>query len=370
MTKTKASEITCVGDVKSELSFDSVVVLWRRLDDGELSDDESTATASDVDNDIPRPASATLLSMSTDKLVTLRQNVRDSRSPPLQSKTSADEDGIALKSDRVADAELATDKSSLKIAAMPTVRLERLSIEVTDKVPSEAAPVVQTPTAEHNYFSTSEPPSDERRKSGSSRLVDDSDDAIDVVDAKPPAPVPTLPLSVATDHCYCVPFLPSDDVLQSPVPAGVGSGVPQRGRKRQLSDVTNVPGSRELSSILPPVAVPPPRPRFQPRDLKSEIMTLLEFILGGVDAEDVLFLRRRYEQLLQIDSLSTDWLNDMHWVDHPTTFFTEPLLQPPPRKRRKHEVLDDRTAQHVTGQSASLYNMGHSRLSVLFFSHP
>ena len=139
----------------------------------------------------------------------------------------------------------------------------------------------------------------------------------------------------------------SDDVLRSPIRA---RAAPQRGRKRQLSDVTNVPGSRELSSLLPPVAVPPPRPRFQPRDLKSEIMTLLEFILGGVDTEDIMFLRRRYEQLLQFDSSSTDWLNDTHWVDHPATFFAEPLLQPPPRKRRKREILEDLSAQHVTGR--------------------
>jgi len=218
-------------------------------------------------------------------------------------------------------------------------------------VPSEEAAVIQkqTPAAEHNYFSTSEPPPHERQKSRTLQSVDDSDSAVDVVDTKPPSPVPTLPPSIATDHCYCVPFLPSDDVLRSPVPARVA---PQRGRKRQLSDVTNVSGSRELSSILPPAAVPLPRPKFPPRDLKSEIMTLLEFIFAGVDAEDIVFLRRRYEQLLQYDSSSTDWLNDTHWVDHPTTFFNEPLPRPPPRKRRKFDMLEDQSAQHVTGQLA------------------
>ena len=339
-------------DVKLQLT--PLVGLCHRLDDGELSDDESTATASDVD-DISQPAASAVLSTPADKLETLNQHdssVKDSRTLSLLSKPSAYEPAVSQKSDAAAHAESVTEKSSLKVATMPTVRLERLSIETTDKMPSEAATVIQkqTPATEHNYFSTSEPPLDDRRKSHPSRPIDDSDDAVEVVDAKPAAPVPTLPPSVATDHCYCVPFLPSDDVLRSPAAAPR-----QRGRKRQLSDVTNVAGSRELSSILPPVAVPPPRPRFPPRDLKSEIMTLLEFILGGVDAEDIAFLRRRYEQLLQFDSSSTDWLNDTHWVDHPTTFFTEPLLQlPPPRKRRKHEALDDTTAPHLTGELASL----------------
>ena len=334
-----------------------------------MSDDESTDTAtSDVDDDVCHPPSTAVLSTSTNKLETLLQDdsrIVDSQTTLLPSKTSTDETSMPLKSDITADAEMVTEKPSLKINAMPTVRLERLSIEVTDKVPLNKAPVSQKqmPAAEHNYFSTSEPPSDDHQKCRTSRLVDDSDNVVSVVDAKPPSPVPTLPPSIATDHCYCIPFLPSDDVLRSPVRSRVAS---QRGRKRQLSDVTNVSGSRELSSILPSFAMPLPKPQFLPRDLKSEIMMLLEFIFGGVDAEDILFLRRRYEQLLQFDSSSTDWLNDTHWVDHPTTFFNEPPPQPQPRKRRKFEMLEDQSGQHVTGQLASLYNKccNHVTISV------
>jgi len=314
--------------------------LWCRLDDGELSDDESTATASDVDDP------AAVFSDSTDKLNTFHKDASDMKDRASPSGKGGGTESVEAR-------------PPMETASMPTVRLERLSLETSKRETTPPAHIVQKQTlaAEHNYFSTSEPPPpDNLRESHDSREflpVVDSDNSVDVVSTEPPAPVPTLPPTIAVDHCYCVPFLPSDDVLPSPVLARVPKTAPQRRTKRRLSDLTNVPGSRELSSILPPATIPPPRPRFQPRDLKSEIMTLLEFILGGVDTEDVMFLRRRYEQLLQFDSTATDWLNDTHWVDHPPTFFNDPLPQPPPRKRRKTDMLEDGTGHHLTGQSAT-----------------
>jgi len=328
--------------------------LCDRSDDGELSDDESTATASDVDIDTSLLASASVFSpSSTDKQTTLHKDDTDIRDRVTPSGKELGTDSVKAK-------------TPVETTSVPMVRLERLSVEATRKEASAAAKVIpkQTPVSEHNYFSTSEPPpppgevreSRASRESRTSGLTVDSDTSVDVVSTEPPAPLPTLPPSIAVDHCYCVPFLPSDDVLPSPVSArGVETAAASRRRtKRRLSDLTNVPGSRELSSILPPAAIPPPRPRYQPRDLKSEIMTLLEFILGGVDAEDVLFLRRRYEQLLQFDSTATDWLNDTHWVDHPPTFFIDPLPQPPPRKQRKGDLQEDQQGQHLTGQSVSV----------------
>jgi len=187
--------------------IESIVGLSHRLDDGESSDGESTATASDVDNDVvSRPASTAVL--SSDKQEILHDSDSSIKDSQL-SKPSSNEADLALKSDRVSVVESVTEKPPLQ----PTVRLERLSIEMTEKVPSPSeedyVTQKQTLATEHNYFSTSEPPSDDTRKSRMSRLVDDSDDAIDVVEAKPPSPVPTLPPSIADDHCYCVPFLPS-----------------------------------------------------------------------------------------------------------------------------------------------------------------
>ena len=328
--------------------------MWHRLDEGEVSDGESTATASDVDMDIDNSLPASATTDSADKRETLRTDDNDSAACTaslLPAKPLPY--GAADLSERESETAKAKDKPLLDRTSMPTVRLERLSLEPVPKVLQDAQPVVhkQTLADEHNYYSMSEPPPvDDRRKSPPSsrpRVDSDIDDSVDVVDVAPPAPVPTLPPSIAIDHCYCVPFLPSFDVVRSPP-----SLSRQRRTKRRLSDVTNVPGSRELSSLLPPAAIPPPRPRYEPRDLKAEIMTLLEFILAGVDAEDIVFLRRRYEQLLQFDSSATDWLNDTHWVDHPTTFFTAPQLQPLPRKRRKVE-MEDWSGQHLTGQSAS-----------------
>jgi len=311
-----------------------------RLAAGALSEDDSTATASDVDVDNSRLASgpAGLSDTATDKS---DKSIRDR-----VTSSSVDVAVDSLESKKTADTKLTKSKLSAETASMPMVRLERLSDDRAKKGLPEEARIVpkQTPVAEHNYFSTSEPPDDRRESRTSPPITDNTD----VVSAKPLAPVPTLPPDIAMDHCYCVPFLPAEDIF--PSSRHVDTTPSQRqATKHRLSDLTNVPGSRELSSILPPAAIPPPRPRYQPRDLKSEIMTLLEFILGGVDAEDVMFLRRRYEQLLQYDSEATDWLNDTHWVDHPPTYFTEPLPLPPPRKRRKGD-MEDRPGQHLTGQ--------------------
>lgn len=321
-------------------------------DDGNLSDDESTDTAaSDVVNDTSLPVSSAVLSDVADKQDTDDNSIKDSISPSVPSKPPSGTVAVSPKSDRNAGNESVRDKPLLETASLPMVRLERLSLEATGNMTSEAGPVdmKQTPVAEHNYFLTVEPPTDDRqesrtsRESHPSRSTVDSDNSVDV-GTEPPAPAPSLPPSIALDHCYCVPFLPSDAVLWPPAKTA-----PERKTKRRPSDVTNLPGFRELSSILPPAAIPPPRPQYQPRDLKSEIMTLLEFILGGVDAEDIMFLQRRYEQLLQFDSAATDWLNDTHWVDHPKTFFVDPAPQPPPRKRRKVDMREDQLGHHLTG---------------------
>ena len=323
------------------------------MDDGELSDDESTATASDVDTDNSGLASTALLSDAADN-----QADSSTKEHTTAAKPSPDETLVLPDSGQDVNAEVAKSRPPVDAAPVPMVRLERLSMEKVAKESPEEVRVIQKQTlvAEHNYFSTSEPPPDDRGESRTSRESQqpmvDSDSSVDVVGTEPPAPLPTLPPHIAVDHCYCIPFLPTDDIIQPSVTVRVtaNTAAPQRGTKRRLSDLTNVPGSRELSSILPPAAIPPPRPRYQPRDLKSEIMTLLEFILAGVDAEDIMFLQRRYEQLLQFDSTATDWLNDTHWVDHPPTFFIDPLPEPPPRKRRKFDKLEDRPGHHLTGQ--------------------
>jgi len=302
--------------------------------DDDDDDDASTATASDVDNTDSAPE----LALHYDSDV-VGDTSCASKAATASSSSKTDQDRV------IAESQKDVQQPPFVMTSLPTVRLERLNVDKTNTTtPSETIPSAQklTLAVEHNYFSTSEVPQSgvrESRTSGDSRTsVTDNDSTVDV------ERVPSLPASIAADHCYCVPFLPAaDDVAPTPV------RTLHRKPKRRLSDVTNIPGSRELSSILTPVAVAPPRPHYEPRDLKSEIMILLEFILGGVDAEDIMFLRRRYEQLLQFDSASTAWLNDTHWVDHPTSFFLDPLPQPPARKRRKVDVLDDQSS-HLTGR--------------------
>ena len=51
---------------------------------------------------------------------------------------------------------------------------------------------------------------------------------------------------------------------------------------------------------LPPPAPPPPRPRptFKPRILQGELKVYYDFLVHGIDAEDINYLRRVYEMFL------------------------------------------------------------------------
>lgn len=190
----------------------------------------------------------------------------------------------------------------------------------------------------------------------------------------------SLPPALALDHNYCHPFLPvsepqvvsdSDGEPQvDPLPVRImtDSGevlntedVPNilmevdvveekpveeeisvtRKRKR-LSDVTNFPGSRELANILPPVVR---KPEYCPRGQKEETELLHEYLRKGLDAEDMAYLKRQYDELVQEDYPRTYWVNETHWVNHPPTF----ELSPPRKRSRTSRYHDDHHHQHVTG---------------------
>lgn len=191
-----------------------------------------------------------------------------------------------------------------------------------------------------------------------------------------------LPPGIALDHSYCHPWLPVDEpqvvsdsdgepqVDPLPVRIMTDSGevlntedvpnilmevdvveekpveeeIPVTRKRKRLSDVTNFPGSRELANILPPVVR---KPEYCPRGQKEETELLHEYLRKGLDAEDMAYLKRQYDELVQEDSPRTYWVNETHWVNHPPTF--EPS---PPRKRsrtsRYHDAIDHHQ-QHVTG---------------------
>lgn len=191
----------------------------------------------------------------------------------------------------------------------------------------------------------------------------------------------SLPPAIALDHNYCHPFLPvsepqvisdSDGEPQvDPLPVRIltDSGevlmtedvpnilmevdvveekpveeeIPVTRKRKRLSDVTNFPGSRELANILPPVVR---KPEYCPRGQKEETELLQEYLRKGLDAEDMAYLKRQYDELVQEDYPRTYWVNETHWVNHPPTFELSP-----PRKRsrtsRYHDAIDHH--QHVTG---------------------
>lgn len=95
---------------------------------------------------------------------------------------------------------------------------------------------------------------------------------------------------------------------------------------------------------------PSPRPVYKKRDLIEEMNILYEFLKIGIDSEDVQYLKRSYEAMLQDDN-QIWWLNDIHWVDHPATNVSSP------KKRRKTDDVQARV--HVTGcaRSEGYYKM-------------
>jgi histone-lysine N-methyltransferase SETD1 len=98
---------------------------------------------------------------------------------------------------------------------------------------------------------------------------------------------------------------------------------------------------------LSPVRPVTPQPQYRKRTVMEEMDILYEFLRIGIDEEDVQFLRKSYETMLQEENHY--WLNDTHWVDHPAT------LIPSPKKRKK----TDDVRVHVTGcaRSEGYYKM-------------
>ncbi len=110
-------------------------------------------------------------------------------------------------------------------------------------------------------------------------------------------------------------------------------------KKSKFKDVTNLNKvNRELVNLLPPDAVVKPKVELKPRSMQEEVQLTYDCLIRGIDQEDCVYLKQRYHDLLQQDSMQTYWLNDSHWVDHSHTLIPDPIL---PRKKRKHQHLHD-----------------------------
>lgn len=85
-----------------------------------------------------------------------------------------------------------------------------------------------------------------------------------------------------------------------------------------------------------------PREMFKDRNPREQVMLLYEFLTKGIDTEDIAYVRRSYEFLLQ-DDTNNSWLNATHFMEHCET---ERSFIPPPNKKRKK---DDDLKRHASG---------------------
>ncbi|XP_008414545.1 histone-lysine N-methyltransferase SETD1A [Poecilia reticulata] len=96
-----------------------------------------------------------------------------------------------------------------------------------------------------------------------------------------------------------------------------------------------------------PKPTPAPEPlllKFENRSEFEQMTILYDIWNSGLDGEDLSFLKKTYEKLLQ-DDHSSDWLNDTHWVNHTVTNLPNP--------RRKKKSADGQLREHVTGCARS-----------------
>lgn len=79
-------------------------------------------------------------------------------------------------------------------------------------------------------------------------------------------------------------------------------------------------GVTSSQRVLKPVPAPEPPPvKFDNRSEFEQMTILYDIWNAGLDGEDLTYLKKTYEKLLQ-DDHSSDWLNDTHWVNHTDIF--------------------------------------------------
>lgn len=204
-----------------------------------------------------------------------------------------------------------------------------------------------------------------------------SDDTVSLTDSAIGL-VGTLPPGVVIDHNYCQPYFPVsnpifesdsdglsiaslehvamlndagevltvEDIPNISMEVEISEQLSCDRKRKRLSDVTNLPGSRELANILPPIVA---KPEYVARSERAELDVRSEFLSKGLDLEDLIYLKKQYDDLVQEDYPRTEWVNETHWVNHPPTF----ELSPPPRKKSRTSKHGDSVDHHyhVTGRT-------------------
>lgn len=132
-------------------------------------------------------------------------------------------------------------------------------------------------------------------------------------------------------------------------PATKGPGRPRKDvtqdkKSKKSKKTTDINGDKVLLQKYVEKIVSPylPREMYSDRNPREQVMLLYEFLTNGIDAEDIAYIRRSYEFLLQ-DDTNNSWLNATHFIDHCET---DRSFIPPPNKKRKK---DDDLRRHASG---------------------
>lgn len=203
--------------------------------------------------------------------------------------------------------------------------------------------------AEHDYFSF--PPVRKEETTADSDQTESADEDSETLS------------EVLVDHNYSLPPIVMDQVkigeavlkkesIISPKPAKEAKKKPRpkKSKVNTLVDITNRPEdkiSRELASLLTPVK---PVPKFKCRTFQEERQIFFDIYDRGISEEDVKYLKRSYDELIQSDDPSLYWLNDILWVDHTHTDIPD-SLPTPVKKRKKTEDLIPKL--HKTGKGSA-----------------
>lgn len=77
-----------------------------------------------------------------------------------------------------------------------------------------------------------------------------------------------------------------------------------------------------------------------------EAQIVHSFFNSGIDAEDIAYLKESYEQLILADYPQTNWLNETHWFDHPSTHIPPHV---PTARNKKKRLAEEFETRHKTG---------------------
>ncbi|KAK7088600.1 histone-lysine N-methyltransferase SETD1B-A-like [Littorina saxatilis] len=221
--------------------------------------------------------------------------------------------------------------------------------ELTDSADESAMDLYQDVWIEHNYCLP---------------IPKDNVTPVSLVTGKKPVPVsdsspPKTPKSKKSKKAEAEAAKAAAEESTPEAPAKKGKGKKEgkgqgHAKKETLKDITNK-GSRELASLMSEDHVPKSPITFEQRTLQEEGQVFFDIYSKGIDDEDIRYLKRTYDELMQSEDPMFYWLNDILWVDHPFTNIPDP-----PRKRRK---VDD-SYQNRIRRTGSARTDGYFKLTL------